>query len=366
MRYKVALIGCGRIGSLLEEDPLRRKPASHMGGILTLAPRVKSVVVCDIDEERLARCKEKWNPAGTYTNYKRLLKVEKPDIVVIATWTSSHMEIALRAASSGVKGIVLEKPVAVDPGQARKVIDICREKNIPLVINHERRWEPLYRKTAEIIASGELGALKMIYGNVLCRSAARGSWKNILKEVGGGPLLHDGTHLVDMIRYFAGDIASLSGSVKREHPEAGVETSAAAMMKTVGGVDVFIEAGGMREYFNFELDLQLERGRLRVGNGYREYWVAEPSKRYSGFSDLVKKEFPTFVRDCDPFSGGLNEVMTALETGLPPISSGEDGYKAMEVIFGIYHSALHGGKRVELPLNIRGNPLKRMFQKGLL
>lgn len=363
MKYSIGLIGCGRIGALLEEDPLRHKPASHMGGIQKIADNVDKITLCDIDPERLEHCRKKWSPAAVYTDYKSLLGVEKPDIAIIATWTSTHKDIALYAAQNGVKGIVLEKPVATAPADARKIIAACKKHNVKLVVNHERRWDPLYRTTRALMDTGELGALKCIVGNVLCQSAPRGSWKALLEAVGGGPLLHDGTHLVDMIRYFTGDIHTINGHVKREAPDIGVETTATALMQSKNGVNIFIEAGGMRDYFNFELDLQFERARIKVGNGIREYYTTETSKRYTGFQDLVKQPFPPIVRDSEPFSGALEEVITAIETDGTPRSSGEDGLKAMEVIFAVYHSARLGGKTVTLPLTVKGHPLKKIFQK---
>ena len=364
--FSTALIGCGRVGALLEEDPLRKKPASHMGGIKKIQSKVHSLTVCDIDEERLLHCKEKWEIQKGYLDYRELFSYEKPDIVVIATWTSTHRDIALCAVENGVKGIVLEKPVATDLEQAREIIDACKKHYVKLVVNHERRWDPLYKKTREIVREKSLGELKFIYGNVLCQSAPRGSWKAVLEEVGGGPLLHDGTHLVDMIRFFTGDIESVSGSVKRENPEAGVETTAAAMMQSLNGVNIFIETGGMRDYFNFELDLQFEKGRIKVGNGIREFYTSETSTRYTGFRDLVKQEFPSFTRDSDPFSGAILEVMEAVEKDSVPESSGVDGLKAMEIIFSIYYSAWLDGKKVTLPLMVSGHPLKKMFRTGMI
>jgi predicted dehydrogenase len=381
MSYRIALIGCGRVGIWLEDDPLRVKPASHIGGIKKIIASSSSdplyrnfsgplelAALCDIDAGRLEEAGRRYEipPEHLYRDYRRLILNEKPDIVIIATWTSTHRKIALFAAHNGVKGIVLEKPVAASISHAREIIDACAQHCVKLVVNHERRWDPLYKKTREIVKSNVLGELKLIYGNVLSRSAPRGPWETVLKEAGGGPLLHDGTHLTDLVCYFAGDIDSVTGTVKREDPEIGTETTASAMLRTASGVTVFLEAGGMRNYFNFELDLQFETGRIKVGNGIREYYVSEDSTRYTGFHDLVKQPFPSFVRDSDPFTGAIIDVIEAIETNEPPMSSGEDGLKAMEIIFGIYHSASLQGKPVKLPMNFRGHPLRKMFKNNLL
>lgn len=366
MGYRVGLIGCGRVGALLEEDPLRAKPASHMGGIRKAAAFVNAVSICDINGERLNHCAETWKVNGAYTDYGDLLRLEQPDIVIIATWTHTHAEIALAAVKAGVRGIVLEKPATPDLSSAAEVVTACRDAGVMLVINHERRWDPLYLFARRCVDENRFGPLRAIYANVLSASAPKGDWRDVLKTAGGGPLLHDGSHLADMIRFLAGDITSVSGFVSREDPNCGTETSAAALLKTIGGIPVFLETGGNRDYFNFELDLHFEQGRLKIGNGVREYFQSAPSTRYSGFRDLVKQEFPVLPRESDPFSGALLEIVNALETGATPKSSGDDGYKAMEIVFAVYESAFLGGAPVTLPLTPGEHPLEKMFRAGIL
>lgn len=370
MSYTIALIGCGRVGVWLEDDPLRAKPATHMGGIKKIARNGQNplqltlTAVCDTDKERLEKCRLRYNVPNAYQDYKKLIQKEKPDIVIIATWTSTHRDIAVFAAKNGVKGIVLEKPVAANLNQARQVIECCKKYDVKLVINHERRWDPLYRKTKEIIDQKTLGNLRFIYGNVLSCSFPMGDWQTVLDEYGGGPLFHDGTHLVDMVRYFAGEIAALNGHISRDIPGAGAETTATAMLQTVSGVNVFLEAGGLRNYFNFELDLQFENGRIKVGNGIHEYYESTSSKMYTGFHDLTRKEFPSLDRSTDPFTGAILEVLRTIDDGGEPDSSGADGLKALEIIFAVYHSASLNGKPVSLPLKLRGHPLKKIFSNS--
>lgn len=366
MAYTIAVIGCGRIGSALEDDPLRAKPASHIGAIRQLSDKLRLTAICDNDRERLLTCQRRWKVPKFYLDYREMILTEKPDIVSIATWTSSHMEIAVFAAEHGARGIVLEKPLALDLAQADRILSACRQHKVKLVINHERRWDPLFRKTKAIMDGGELGALRTVTGNVLCGPVAPGSWKSVLDDVGGGPLLHDGTHLLDMIRWLAGDIRQVMGQVRRDDKRVGVETTALAWLQTETGVPVFIEAGGTRGYFNFEIDLQFENGRLRVGNGIRDYFVAVESKRYSGFRDLEQRPFPALDSACKPFSGAFLEMTRAVDENREPFSSGLDGRKALEIIFAVYYSASLQGKTITLPLLATGHPLKKMFAAGML
>ena len=182
-KLKVGLIGCGRIGSLLEEDPLRGKPCTHAGGFDSLSS-AKLVAGCDIDPVRLTQFGNRWGVDHLYTDYKEMFRREDLDIVCIATWTHLHASMALDAARSGIKGIFCEKPLTTDLAQGRKLVKYCDQKKIPLVINHERRWDNHYQKARNLIKSGKVGEVRTIIGNAL-------SWKPSKLAVGthgGGAL----------------------------------------------------------------------------------------------------------------------------------------------------------------------------------
>ena len=107
---KVAVIGCGRIGALLEDDPLRYHPCTHLGAWMATSD-VEVVGACDLKEDRLLYCRERFGVKKLYTDYRQMLAVERPDIVSIASDTETHAEILAACVEAGVKGVFLEKPV---------------------------------------------------------------------------------------------------------------------------------------------------------------------------------------------------------------------------------------------------------------
>ena len=205
-KLNVGIIGCGRIGSLLEDDPLRGKPCTHAGGF-TSVPSVKLAAGCDIDLGRLEKFGKRWGVESLYTDHREMLKRENLDIVCISAWTHLYGKLGLDAARSGIKGIFCEKPLTVDLAEARKLVRTCEQKKIPLIVNHERRWDPYYQKARELIQAGKIGEVRTITGNAL-------SWKPRklpIKQNGGGALFHDGTHLTDLLLFFGGPIDWVSG-----------------------------------------------------------------------------------------------------------------------------------------------------------
>ena len=340
-KYKTGIIGCGRIGSLLEDDPLRGKPCTHAGGFSAL-PASHLSAGCDIDNDRLEKFGKRWNVTQLYSDYQDMLNKESLDIVCIATWTPLHAKMTLKAAEAGVKGIFCEKPIATNLKQARDMVRVCQEKNISLIINHERRWDAYYKQAHKLITSGKIGEIKTIIGNAL-------SWKPgklSLAKYGGGPLFHDGTHLTDLLLFFGGPISWVSGHETRPGGKRYIEETASAMLGFSNGATGFIEGGGARKYFNFELDIQGSEGRILIGNAGRELYVTKKSTRFTGFQELEKITFPEPKKFESPFTGGAREMLMTLRTGKTSISSGKDGLRALEIISAIYQSAQQKGKRV--------------------
>ncbi len=342
-KLNVGIIGCGRIGSLLEEDPLRGKPCTHAGGFASVST-AKLVAGCDVDSSRLKQFGERWSVDRLYTDHLEMLKRENLDIVCIAVWTRHHGKLALDAARSGVKGIFCEKPLTVDLAEARKLVKTCEQKKIPLVVNHERRWDPYYQKAREMIQAGKIGDVRTIVGNAL-------SWKPAklaLKEHGGGALFHDGTHLADLLLFFGGAVDWVSGHEVRPNGEKFIEETASAMLRFKSGALGFVEGGGARKYFNFELDIQGEKGRILIGNSGRELYITRKSGRFTGFQELERAKFPEPRRLESPFTLGAKDMVRCVRTGQQSVSSGRDGLKALEVILSIYKSAQLRGKRIKV------------------
>ncbi|MGY8766023.1 MAG: Gfo/Idh/MocA family protein [Nitrospinaceae bacterium] len=344
--YNVGLIGCGRIGTLLEKDALRGKPCTHAGGFSALS-NTKIVAGCDIDHSRLKSFSRDWGVNRLYKDYREMLTLEKLDVVCIATWTNLHASMVMDAARSGVKAIFCEKPIALNLDDARQMVRICKRKSIPLIINHERRWDSYYKKAHQIIKSGKIGEIRTIIGNTL--SARPG--KKSTCDYGGGALFHDGTHLTDLLLFFAGPAEWVSGHDIRPYGKKHIEETAYGMIGFKSGAMGFIEGGGARKYFNFELDIQGSEGRLLIGNHGRELYLTKKSKRFSGFQELEQVSFPEPKQITSPFESSARETLKCLRTNTDSISNGNDGLKALELIFAIYRSAQLKGKQLKLKPN---------------
>lgn len=355
-KVKAALIGCGRIGFTLETDPLRNKPCTHWGGASKAG--IKIGYACDINESQLKYFSEKTKipKENLFTDYKELIRKVKPELIIIATWTESHSKIGVFAAKNGVRIIVCEKPIASNLNDAKKLISTCKKNKTRLLINHERRFDPRYQKVKSLLNKNIIGKIVSVNGFILTNGHSGNS--NIIN--GGGPLLHDGTHLIDICGYFFGPIKTLKGKFYRNNRNIGFEDHALAWLTTEDNINITIEAGGNRKYFMFQLDIYGTTGKITIGNGYQNLYIAKKSKYYTGFYDLEQKSFPK-IKTGNCFNNIYKLVKKLFKNSdLDLPSSGEDGYNALEIIHSIYLSSSIN-KDITLPINHKRINLKKIF-----
>ncbi len=334
--YKVFLIGLGNAGLLYEFDPKRKKPASHYGGILSFPEQLKLSGVCDINPQKKQIFEKIGIDIPFFENYKKGIEEVNPDIITIASWTNTHKEIFLYALKRGVKGIVLEKPIAKNLKDADEMLEAWENYKIPVIVNHERRWDSRYVFLKKVIDEEQIGKIKTVYGRVLLGKIPEEYEEEILKIEGGGPLLHDGTHLIDIFHYLFGKLKIEYVSIEKS---SKLENRVIALLYSESNkIPIFMEAGGERNYFHFSVEVEGTRGKIIVGNGISEIYETQESRLYSGFYDLIKVKFPfEKLAKSRAFDGPYYEIIKAIEENNPtPYSGFLDGYYSLKVIEEIY------------------------------
>ena len=361
-RLKVGIVGCGRVGSLLARDPYRRKPCTHAGAFAG-CEHTDITCACDIDPGRLAAFRADWGVDRLYLDYRELLTKERPDIISVASWTNTHKDIVIEAANCGVKGILCEKPIALSLADADEMIGECESNGVALMVNHERRWDQRFIAAKRLIEDDVIGPLRSIWGAMLCGVPDEESWKSDLSLVGGGPLLHDGTHLFDLIRFFAGDVSSVIGFVQR-NTRLPIEDSATATLSLESGIKANVEVGGRRAYFHFVVEFWGAKGKIAVGNGINDLWISEDSQSFDGFRELSARPFPLPEVYKSSYLSMAENLAGVIEGSQPNRSSGIDARESLHIIWAIYESERLGNIVVDLPVLQREiSPLVEILER---
>jgi len=351
-KIKAAIVGLGRIASLLEEDSLREKPCTHAGAISANLD-CGLVAGCDIDEERRQLFARKWQ-VPVYADASEMLRAHKPEILAIATHPDSHYHYCRLAAGLGVRALICEKPLAGNLGEGRKIARLA-ENGLAIITNHERRYSEDYIRAKAVLASGKLGGLLSVRAVLYM-----GKTKRLLDV-----LWHDGTHLVDAIMFLTGMRlkhkkrwgAKLSanagtawleavlqgsreqGTGSREHCQLSDHeiNKQCFRIKTLfpspySLVPAIIEIGAGRDHLAFEMEFSCERGRLRIGNGVFEVWESAPSPYAEKYRSL-KLTDEKFNGPTGYFANMVKDaVACAREPGRQPRSGAADGLRVIEYL----------------------------------
>ncbi|HEX5416444.1 MAG TPA: Gfo/Idh/MocA family oxidoreductase [Chloroflexota bacterium] len=347
--YRAAVVGLTGIGmtpARPASDPVLGlvMPHSHVSAYATV-PNTTVVAVCDLVPALLDKFRADWGPvlpeARTYTDYRELLAKEQVDLLSIVTSDHRHAQIAVDAVAAGVKGIFCEKPIATTLADADRMIEACAAHNVPLAIDHTRRWYPEFVEARRLVRSGAIGPLRRIVAHL------------------GGPramLFRNGTHLIDAVCYFAeSDPAWLVGELDDEHRahppryagdggrDPATDPGASALIHFQNGVRAHVNAskGTMG---NFEIDLVGETGRLRVGTHVAEIW--RPLENGQPAVSQIRAPHTTK----GDMVAAIEEIIGLIEHGGTGSSTGEDGRRVLSILLGILQSNAAGGTPIQFPI----------------
>ncbi|MCL1927754.1 MAG: Gfo/Idh/MocA family oxidoreductase [Treponema sp.] len=333
MAIKAAIIGLGRIGSLLENDQKREKPCTHAGAIAG-NPDLELCAGADIQDDRRTLFKEKWK-VPVYANAGTLLEKERPEILHIATHPDSHWYYCSMAEHYGVSVIVCEKPLADTLTEARKIAALHESGKITVITNHERRYCADYALARKILAEEEkLGPLIGVKGTLYM-----GKNRRLVDQ-----LWHDGTHLADAAMFLTGFVLKHRKTIEKSKlkKQSGtvyllgdLQNSA----KTAGTIPFLLELGAERDHLVFELELSCERGKLKIGNGIFELWESRESPYAEGFKSLKKCQ-EGFTEKTGYFSNmAADALLCAQERRMnkipAPISSAADGLRVIQYLHSV-------------------------------
>jgi predicted dehydrogenase len=334
--YCAAIIGCGRIADTIEDEVADSPtwqilPFSHAGAYQR-CPRTQLVAAADPSVERRANLGQRRGIAQDhlYADYQEMLDTERPDVVSICVPTRAHPEVALAVteyAAHGLKAIFLEKPIAQSLADADRMIAAFRKHNIAVAVNHTRTWDPHYAAIRKLIQDGAIGQ------------------PHSLMAHGREGALFGGTHLYDLIR-----------SILGREPEwvAGELDPGKTFDPGARGIIAFPD--GIRAYVNqseadptgFEIDVVGADGRIRAGqNLYPELWHVDRSGRRPAW---VRRGFPGVHDGRSAMLRAVENLLDAIETGAPILSSPRDARIDLEIAVAFHLSHAQGGARITLPL----------------
>ncbi len=336
-KYTACLIGSGRIGFLLGFDKKREQPASHTMALLD-NKNIALVAACDTNIERLEQwqkyvkkhSKKPFTTPVVFTESTELYKnFPKPDIIVVAVNEEAHLAECIKAIEQKPRLVILEKPVALNMEQAVQIEECAQKNNVCVMVNHERRFDQNY--TLALSWCKKIGDIQSVHAEL--DSGLRIYGKEFEKD-GTYSLIHDGTHLVDIVRFLTGVELSSPVVTGIYKDEKGLVRNFSANYTTAKIPEIVIKMSGRSKFFEFRIEILGTLGKICVGNGFTELYLRKESSLYTGFYSL-KKQKVKVPKVSQYFSGMIKNAVEFLkdrETLLSPLSEAIKDLKVLEEI----------------------------------
>ena len=348
---KVGIIGIGNMGYA----HLQTVTAGNI-------PEMTVTAVCDINPERLKAAKADYPDIAAFGDYTDLLKNSDTNAVIIAVPHPLHAKIAIEAFEYG-KHVLVEKPMDITVSAAEKLCAAARKSGKVFAVMFNQRTNGLFREARRIVNSGELGELKRSVWIITNWYRTQsyydsGSWRATWRGEGGGVLLNQAPHNLDIWQWICGKPSAVTAfcNVGKFH---NIEVEDEATIYTEyenGATGVFITSTGDCPGTN-RLEITGTRGKIVLENGLLKLWKLKEDER-----DICKNSDEGFVTPETEYSeftaereeahaGILKNFARAILYGEELLSPGYDGINELTISNAAYLSEWTGNKRVPLPFD---------------
>lgn len=313
-KTKIGIIGCGGIAG------------SHIQGYLS-NPDVSLASFCDVIEAKASSRVSEFGGRG-YSDYRSMLEKEKLDGISICTPPSHHQQIAIEAMKKGVN-VFCEKPLATTAAGAASMVEAAKNSKVLLMTAFKFRFFKQVQEAKRLIEEGKIGKVLMFRNMFGGFADMRETWFSKKSIAGGGVLLDNGVHAIDLCRFLLGEVKNVSACLNTFVQKIEVEDTARILMEMKDGAMASVDLSwSIPVPSEFYVEIYGTEGSIMLGGASR-YHLRRPEGWVEIKSD--EAQLPAFIRE-------VNHFVKCIRGEEEPIVSGLDGLKSMEVIEAAYKS----------------------------
>jgi predicted dehydrogenase len=281
-----------------------------------------------------------------FRDYKTLISQDLDALIVCMT-NDIAAEVSIAGLEAGLH-VFCEKPPARSPEEVVRVIESERRNpGLKLMYGFNHRYHDSVQDALRILRSGDLGTvinMRGVYGKAKMVTFNQSDWRTKRSIAGGGVLLDQGIHMVDLMRLFGGDFTEVHSFVSNSYWGYDVEDNAYALMRTADGVVGMLHSSATQWRHRFHLDINLTRGSLILGgilSGTKSYGAetlavvqADPDVDQGDPRELLTRynQDPSWDKEIVAFADCILRDAPVIN------GTSEDALRTMQLVFKIYHS----------------------------
>lgn len=295
-----------------------------------LATEAKLVAVADVRPEAAeAMAKQSGDGCNAYSSYQKMAEAEQLDAIILCTPPITHLEISCYFLKRKVN-VLCEKPLSVDSKSARIMIDTAEQEGVILTMASKFRYVEDVIRAKSLVASGILGEIVLFENAFTSRVDMRDRWNAVPAISGGGVLIDNGTHSVDIMRYFLGPLAEVQAVEGKRIQGLAVDDTVRIFVRSAAGVVGNVDLSWS---INKELDSYIRiygsQGTISVG------WK-ESKYRQASSPDWVT--FGNGYNKVQAFLSQINNFARAIKGEEQLLITAQDGLASVEVVEAAYNA----------------------------
>ena len=319
-----AIVGCGLIG--------RKRAAALPSGQLRYA--------CDLDAARATELARAYPGARAVTDFAQVLADSAVDAVIVATLNGALAPLALAAVRAG-KHVLVEKPGALNAAQLRTVHAAAEKAGVKVRIGYNHRFHPALRKARELFESGVLGPMMFLrgrYGHGGRKGYDR-EWRADPKLSGGGELIDQGVHLIDLAGWFLGELPKVEGHAATYFWDMPVDDNAFLSLRTATGQTAWLHVSCTEWKNMFSLELYGRDAKIAL-EGLGGSYGPEKCTYYKMLPQMGPPEITVwdFPAGDDSWDLELAAFAEDIRTGRAPNPGLPEGIRTLEIVEQIYRA----------------------------
>jgi UDP-N-acetyl-2-amino-2-deoxyglucuronate dehydrogenase len=340
MRLKIGIVGCGTIASIHAQ-------AIQESEILEL------ISVFSRNEQRASSVGTRFN-VKWQTDWNTFITDPALDAVSICTPSGNHLDYGEKAAQSG-KHVIVEKPIEVTLERAQRLIRVCEENKVALAVIYQSRFIPEIIKLKRKLDEKVIGDLFVGDAQIKWFRSQEyydsGAWRGTLALDGGGVLINQAIHTIDLLQWFMGDVESIYGTTATmTHKRLEGEDNAMAIVKYKSGAMGVIQGStSMQPALPRSIGLHGTNGTIWLnGDDVKVLKAAEKEKDDQNTQRTASgASSPLAGFSADPHRFQFEAIANAINDGREPPVSGRESLKSLAIVLAIYKSS-----KLNVPVNM--------------
>lgn len=312
--------------------------------------KAELVACTDVNEKNLKEFGKQYG-IKQYSTVDDMLLDDSIDVICICTPSGLHKKFCVKSAKAG-KHIVVEKPMALTIEDCDEIIKACETYNIKLEVISQNRFKEAFRYVKKIVDEGVLG--KIVCADIYMKYYrspeyyASSNWKGTWKMDGGGALMNQGIHGVDILLFIMGKVKSVFGYARTLARDIEVEDTASAVVEfDKGAIGVIQGTTSVTPGYPRKLVINGDKGSIELINGDISVWDVEGVDKPDFGTVGGHSHNDPMAFKADGHIQQINDLLNAIEMNRNTFVDEHEGRRPVELITAIYESS-ETGKQVIL------------------